>query len=291
MKIPGKLIASELQKELKKEVMKLKKKGKKIKLVDILVGNAPDQVSFVKIKQKVAKKLGIGFEFLHLKETPSFEDFAHILKQYSADPSVTGIIVQQPLPFQLQTDSLYNYIPLSKEIEGHREKSEFSYPLGLAVLTALKYVFKSSMKAQSLLVDLSKDAEFFRKHLRNKKIVIIGRGVTGGKPIGQVFNKMRIDYICIASQTFEPEQYIKNADIIVTAVGKKVINPEDLKEGVILLNVGLRREKDNLKGDYEENEVKKIAGVYSPTPGGIGPIDVTYLYKNLIDAVKLHHKK
>lgn len=291
MKIPGKLIASELQKELKKEVMKLKKKGVKIKLVDILVGDAPDQVSFVKIKQKMAKKLGISFEFLHLMQTPSFEDFAHTLKERSADPTVTGIIVQQPLPFQLQTDSLYNFVPLTKEIEGHREKSDFSYPLGLAVLTALKFVFKNSMKASSLQVNLNEDAEFFRKHLRNKKIVIIGRGETGGKPIGHVFNKLRLDYICIASHTFEPEQYLKNADIIITAVGKKVIEPEHLKEGVILLNVGVRRENGMLKGDYEDNEIKKIASVYSSTPGGIGPIDVTYLYKNLIDAAKLTIKK
>ncbi|MEO6509044.1 MAG: bifunctional 5,10-methylenetetrahydrofolate dehydrogenase/5,10-methenyltetrahydrofolate cyclohydrolase [Patescibacteria group bacterium] len=289
MKIPGKEIAEQLQDELKLEVSKLSKKGKKLKLVDIVVGDAPDQVSFVKIKEKMARKLGIGFEFVEIKNTPSFEDFAHTLKQYSADPTVTGIIVQQPLPFQLQTDSLYNFIHFDKEIEGHKEKSDFSYPLGLAVLTTLKYIFKGATVTPHLFVELDKDAEFFRKHLRNKKIVILGRGTTAGKPIGQVFNSLRLDYICITSQTFDPDQYIKTADIIITAVGKKVIQPEMLKPGVILLNVGVRTENEKLKGDYDENEIKNIASFYTSTPGGIGPIDVSYLYKNLIDAAKLSH--
>lgn len=118
----------------------------------------------LKIKEKLAHSLGIGFEFVHLKNTPTFEVFANLLKKNSTHPEVTGIIVQQPLPMQLQTDSLYNYIPLNKEIEGHKLKSTFSYPLGLAVLTILKYVFKDSLAPKDLFVDLIKDAEFFKKN-------------------------------------------------------------------------------------------------------------------------------
>ena len=170
MKLPGKKIAEVLQTELKLEVSKLTKKGHKPTLVDILIGNADDQISYVKIKEKLAKKLGIGFKLVHIQRTPSFEVFANLLKTHSADPTVTGIIIQQPLPFQLQTDSLYSFIPLSKEIEGHRAKTTFAPPLGLAVLTALKFFYKDCTVSKNLFVDLEKDTVFFKKHLKNKKI-------------------------------------------------------------------------------------------------------------------------
>ncbi len=289
MKLPGKQIAEALQVNLKQEVQILKKKGIPLKLVDILIGEADDQISFVKIKEKMAQKLGVEFEFVHLIKTPSFENFANILKGYSVDPKVTGIIVQQPLPFQLQTDSLYNFIPLSKEIEGHKLKTTFCAPLGLAILTALKYVFKGSVVSADLFVDLSKDTDFFKKNLRSKKVVIIGRGMTGGLPIGETFKKLKLDFLSVASQTFEPHAYYKDADIIITAVGKKIITSDMLKPGAVLLNVGLRREDEKLRGDYEEDEVKDVSSLYSSTPGGIGPIDVVYLFKNLLDASKLQN--
>src|SRR5437762_3350962 len=139
MKIPGKEIAEVIKDDLRKQAEQLSKKGKTPHLVTILVGDAPEQLSFVAIKKKMAQNLGIEFEFVHLSKIPSFQEFANLLKSYSNNPKVTGIIVQQPLPTQLQTDSIYNFIPLEKEIEGHKPKSSFLPPLGLATLTALKY--------------------------------------------------------------------------------------------------------------------------------------------------------
>ena len=123
--------------------------------------------------------------------------------------------------------------------------------------------------------------------MKHKKVVLIGRGKTGGYPIGEALTKFKINYININSQTPNPQQYLSDADVIVTAVGKKIITPQVLKEGVVLINVGLRREKGKLKGDYDENEIKKIAGFYTTTPKGLGPIDVLYLYKNLLEAAEL----
>ena len=115
----------------------------------------------------------------------------------------------------------------------------------------------------------------------------MGRGITGGLPIGKTLTKVKLNYIGINSVTPEPEAYIKEADIVITAVGKKILKPEHLKQGVVLLNVGLRREKGKLKGDYDEKEIRDIASLYSPTPGGIGPIDVLYLFYNLIQSATL----
>lgn len=286
MDVDGKKIAKFIEKQVKKEVLKLKKKTK-ILLSVFLVGNSDDQISFVKIKSKIAKKLGIEYKLIHLKSTPNFISFAKKIKLESDDKKVKGIIIQQPLPAQLSTESVYDYISPIKEIEGHQKKSIFYPSIGLAVLTIIKYIFSGKKIDNRLIVDLKKDKKFFKKFLKNKKIVLVGRGITGGKPIGQVLQEAKINYINLNSKTQNQKEYFQSADIIITAVGKKIIEPSMLKPGVILINVGLRKENGKLKGDYEEKEIKKIASYYTPTPGGIGPIDVAYLYKNLVDAAKL----
>jgi methylenetetrahydrofolate dehydrogenase (NADP+)/methenyltetrahydrofolate cyclohydrolase len=286
MLIDGKKIASILQKELKKSFKKLKNR-KKIKLVVFLVGNSPDQLSFVRIKKKVAKQLKVKFEFVHIKSIPSFESLINQIKTKSFAKETTGVIIQQPLPAQLQTNSIYDFIPIEKEIEGHRNKTPYTQPLGFAILTILKYIYKQPESKKDLFIDLSDDSFWLRKKLKGKKIILVGRGITGGRPIGTTLSSAKINYFSIHSQTPNPENYYLSADIIITAVGKKHLRPEFLKPGVVLINVGLRKENGRLKGDYEEKEIKDIAGFYTPTPGGIGPIDVVYLYKNLLEAAKL----
>lgn len=286
MYIDGKKIAKFIEKQVKKEVLKLKKKTKTLLSV-FLVGDSDDQISFVKIKSKIAKKLGIEYKLIHLKSTPNFISFAKKIKSEANDKKVKGIIIQQPLPAQLSTESIYDYISPIKEIEGHRKKSIFYPPIGLAVLTIIKYIYSGKKIDNRLIVDLKKDKKFFKKFLKNKKIVLVGRGITGGKPIGQVLQEAKINYINLHSKTQNQKEYLQSADIIITAVGKKIIEPSMLKPGVILINVGLRKENGKLKGDYEEKEIKKIASYYTPTPGGVGPIDVAYLYKNLVEAAKL----
>lgn len=290
MKIPGKDIALVLQKELKAQVSKLKQKGKVPHLVTILVGHSPEQESFVAIKRKFAQAIGAKFTFLHLKNTPSFQEFVNTLKTYAADPKVTGIIIQQPPPPELATDSLYNYLPTEKEIEGHKEKTPFYPPLGLAVLTGLKYVYGKQALTKDLLVNIKKDGEFFRRMLKNKRIVLIGRGLTGGIPIGKTLSELKINYLNTNSSTYNAHEYYQEADVIIAAAGRKVVDPSMIKPGVVLLTVGLRKENGKLKGDYDVDEIADVASYYSPTPGGLGPLDVVYLYKNLLDAAMMQKK-
>lgn len=286
--IPCKEIASVIQQRMAEEVSELKKEGKKLQLTTILIGSASEQLSFVAIKEKKAKALGINFKLNHLKKEPMYERFVRILQEEAHNQANTGIIVQLPLPAMLMSDSLYNFIPVSKEIEGHREKTPFLSPLGLAVLTALKYNYLQSMKYEDLIVTAA-DKEFFSSRLRGKRVVMLGRGLTGGHPIGKTLTALKIPFINLASQT-DPStvtEFLGEADVIITAVGKKVIGPDMIKQGAILLNVGLREENGKLKGDYDEKEIIEKAGSYTITPGGIGPIDVLYLFRNLIDAAKL----
>lgn len=284
MFIDGKKIANNLLTILKKERKAVKKR---IGLTVFLVGSAPEQLSFVKIKSEMAKALKIDFKLIHLTRTPNFIDFANLLKKEVVNKDVTGIIIQQPLPAQLSTDSIYDYIPLLKEIEGHRKKTEFVFPLGLAVMSIIKYIYDGKRKQDIVFIDLKKDRLLFKNILKSKKVVIVGRGITGGKPIGKTLGNLNVNYISINSTTVDPESYYKTADLIITATGKKVITPAMLKPGVVLINTGVRKENGKLKGDYDEKEIKDIASYYTPTPGGSGPIDVVYLYKNLIDAAKM----
>lgn len=286
MLIDGKKIAEVLRKQLKKDFSKLKKRGKKAKLVTILIGQSPQQLSFVKIKKNLAKKIGVLFEFNNLKTIPSFEVLIKFIKNISDEQKNSAIIIQQPLPSQLKTDSVYDFIDEKKEIESHKLKSTYLPPIGLAVFTLLKYVYLPKKTAKDLFIDKDKDFHFFKKILKNKKIVLIGRGLTGGRAIAKALSYFKISYLQLHSQTPSPERYLKEADIIITAVGKKVVFPEMLKPGVVLINAGLRKEGKSLKGDYDETEIKNIASFYTPTPGGLGPIDVIYLYKNLLEAMK-----
>lgn len=286
--IPCKEIASVMQQQMAEEVSELKKQGKKLRLTTLLIGSASEQLSFVTIKEKKARALGIEFKLTHLKQEPMYEQFVHILQKEALNPATTGIIVQLPLPAMLMSDSLYNFIPLKKEIEGHRDKTTFLPPLGLGVLTALKYTCLQSMKYEDLVVT-PKDKELFSQRLRGKRVVLLGRGLTGGHPIGKTLSTLKIPFINLASKT-DPsttKEFLADADVVITAVGKKVITQEMIKPGAILLNVGLRQEKNKLKGDYDEKDIAEKAGWHTSTPGGIGPIDVLYLFRNLIDAAKL----
>ncbi len=287
MKIPCSDIATSLKADLKKKVSDLKKRGVVPKLTTVLIGTAADQLSFVAIKKKVAKEIGVEFEFAHFKKCPSFLEFATQLRELAYKPSTTGVIIQLPLPSHLQSDTLYNYIPSVKDLEGHRTKSPHLPPLGLAVISLLKFVANPHRNKNSIYPDQVTDKNLFKQLLKHKKIVLVGSGLTGGHPIAQTLHDFRIGFINVNSRTNDPDQYYNEADIIITSVGKKVIEPTMLKKGVILINTGLRKVGTKLRGDYNEEEVKNIASWYTQTPNGTGPLDVLFLYKNLVNAAEL----
>lgn len=287
MVIPCKRIRAVIESRVAEEVAELKAQGIFVRLTTILVGSASEQLSFVNIKRQLAGQLGIEFKFIHLEKVPLYESFLHLIKKETANPDTTGVIIQLPLPPQLRSETLYNSIPILKEIEGHREKSPFQPPIGRAVLTGLKYALSGSMDYSDLVVQ-DKDRSFFQSRLTSKKVVLIGRGLTGGIPIAKTLTHFGIPFVNISSHTAPAtaREFIQAADVIITAVGKKVLSGSDIKQGVILLNVGLRSVNGKLRGDYDEEEIAEAASAYTRTPGGLGPIDVLYLFRNLVDAAQ-----
>lgn len=289
MKIPCQKIAHQLRTHLVERVEFLKKRGAIPHLATVLVGNRVEQRSFVKIKRRVAEELGIEFSFFEFDPAPSFNTFLSRIQTITGDKSVTGIIIQHPLPSSYSQDTLYKHIPLNKEIEGFRENSQFHFPLIHAVFSGLKYVILQEQQYvnSTYLTNLRDDKEFFYTYLKTKKIVVAGRGSTGGKPIANYLDELSVSYEVTHSQRVNPLIY-KDADVIFTAVGEKILTPDLLKKGVVLLNVGLRKEGKQLRGDYDEDEVKDIASYFTQTPNGLGPLDVLYLYNNLVSATEMN---
>ncbi len=291
MRVDGKAISSFLKKEIKKKIKENNLSN--LKLVVIVVDNKThDQSTFVKAKEKQAKSLGIEFELIDIKRVPLFEKFVRLLQKIANKKSNTAIIIQQPLPNGLSTKTIYKFIPLVKEIEGHLKKTVFMPPIGQAVITILKYIYITKGEVdERLLLDVENDKHTFKTLLKNKNVVLIGRGITGGLPIGKTLTQFKINHLNINSKTSNVDRYLKSADIIISAVGKKVIEASKLKKGVNLINVGVRKENGKLRGDYDEEEIKDIAGFYTPTPGGIGPIDVSFLFNNLVKSAIIQQKK
>lgn len=284
MKINVKQITQKIVKNLKKEVGKLEKKPC---LAVFLVGQSPESLSFIKAKEKMAKKIGANFQLYHFKKTPNFERFANKIKKIAHSKDTTGVIIQRPLPVSLNTAGLFNFIPLIKEIEGEKKKSPFLSPLGMAILVILRHIFQFDNKLNDDdFFSFKKNQPLFKLILKHKKIILIGRGETGGKPIAKTLANFKVNHLIIHRRTPNPESFYQEADIIISAVGKKVIDKKSLKPGVILINVGLRKEDGIWKGDYEEKEVKDIASFYTPVTQGVGPLNVACLLYNLVKATK-----
>ena len=290
MKIPCRQIAEIIKKTLKSQITSLNKQAFRPKLVTFLPKSTPEQQSFVAIKKRVATEIGAEFELKEYKEPPTFDSFIAELKVKVNNQKTTGVIIQHPLPDEYDQSKMYDMVPMVKEIEGHKPDSPFFFPLSLSVLTGIKYIIMTKQKKpidEKIIVKPHEDKSLFSSFLKNTSVVIAGRGPTGGGPIAKDFTALGVKHQVVNSKTENPDKIFLKADFIVTATGKRIIHKKNIKPGVVLLNVGLRKEKGKLRGDYDENEIEKIASYYTETPGGLGPLDVMYLYTNLLEAANL----
>ena len=283
MKISGKLVAEELREELKTRINKLLEKGIVPKIAIITLGAEGSWESYVKQKLKVAEELGITAVLINLKDADE-EKLLKTVAEIDSDPKYHGLIVQRPMPASISREKVVNAISAEKDTDGFRPDSRCGVPVWLAA----KKLMEVSLKETGL------------DEKRNElKFVVIGKGETAGGPTAKGLIKMGIVPTVIDSKTENPEEILKKADVIITCVGRSgVIKPEQIKPGVILIGVGTHNEEGppgpinghveagRLRGDYVDSEIENIAGSYTPTPGGIGPVNLTYLFTNLIDATE-----
>lgn len=293
IEVQGKHIARIILDQLKSDVKDNVKKEKIPPPQLVIFSVNPDEstLSFLRSKQKAVEYIGGTFKILRFSKNIRFEELANKLSEIAQDPQSNAIIIQQPLPASLSTMTIFDFVPHEKEIEGYKAKTLFENPLALGVLTILKTVYQpETIKDYKMLkVDIEKDAPMLKNVMRKKKLVLIGRGKTGGKPIAELFSRLHIPFVNINSKTVTPEQFLKEADIIISAVGKSVIKAEHVKPGAVLISAGLRFEEGHWIGDYNQEEIQDKTLAYTPTPGGVGPLTVASLVSNLVKAWKLQN--
>lgn len=284
-RIDGKAIAQEILSNLRKRVKQITQQDITPHLVIILVGEDPASAAYVRQKELTAEKIGAKSTTVHLEASISQNQLLKIIEQYNNDNTVHGIIVQQPLPSQINTSVIVQIIKPEKDVDGFHSETSFPMPLAAAVIKILKHVYSSS-EARSSRLSASNDN--FEKWLQSQNIVVIGKGETGGRPVTQALKQRGANVAVIDSKTQNPKKLTKKATVIISAVGRKnIITPEMISKGVILVSVGLHKgEDDKLHGDYDEEEIAGFASFYTPTPGGVGPVNVAMLLENLLTAAE-----
>lgn len=278
MKVDGRAIADLILESLKPKVFALKKKGVTPTMAVMLVGDDHASLSYISQKQMAAQKIGAALALTHLPTTTSVETLALEIARINADPTIHGLIVQRPVPLP-DIETILEHVKPAKDIDGFIDHSPFEVPVAKAVLTILSHIHDHLLQTKLVATD-------FLPWLTEQAIVVVGRGQTAGLPIAIMLQKHQCAVSVVHSQTSQASHILKHATIIVSCVGKaRIITKSNIQRGVILIGVGLFRGDDNtLHGDYEVEEIQDIASFYTPTTGGVGPVNVASLMQNLIDA-------
>ena len=273
MKINGKLLADQMQISLLQRAQDLKNHSITPKIAIITLGDEESWSTYVGAKLRLAEKLGINAELINLKDSDEKTLLATI-DELNNDTSCNGLIVQRPFPQKYDREKIIYAIKKEKDIDGFRSDSPFAVPVWLAVEEIITHIEK--------LLDAT---EIHNSPIR-QAISVIGKGETAGKPIINGLKKIGLFPKIIDSSTKDRKEILKKSKIIISAVGKEnVVDPEFLSQGVILIGVGIHRNADGkLAGDYDEAQIEHVASFYTPTPGGIGPLNLAYLFQNLLSA-------
>ena len=187
--------------------------------------------------------------------------------------------MQRPAPEQISKDFLNEAVIPEKDVDGFHPESDFAAPVALAVEQILYIVFTLS--------EGQRDRDSFSSWLISKSILVLGKGETAGTPIINHFHGRNAQVTVIDSKTEDPIGLIQNADIIISAVGKaRIISPDLLRPEAILIGVGLHTEDGKLRGDYADREIEGNVSYFTPTPGGVGPVNVAMLLSNVVRAAE-----
>jgi methylenetetrahydrofolate dehydrogenase (NADP+)/methenyltetrahydrofolate cyclohydrolase len=272
--LAGKPVAEKLLNDLKPEIKKLDPK-----LVVVQVGEDPASTSYVRQKMKSCDAVGMRHEHLHLPEQTSLKELMALIDKLNADADVTGFIVQLPLPSPLQphVPQVIRAIDPKKDVDGFG-----AYNLGKMFL-AKEFEHLPPATPAGIIEML----RFYGIAIEGKHAVVVGRSNIVGKPIAMMLlNRGATVSIC-HSGTKDLGAITRQADILCAAVGKPgLITKSMVKPGAVVIDVGVTRTADGLKGDVDFDAVKEIASAITPVPGGVGPMTVASLIRNCVTAKK-----
>ncbi len=277
--IDGKNTAKKIRENLEKEISLLKKQPK---LVVILIGNNSASEIYVKNKEKYANEVGIISEVIKLPNTTTENKVLSIIKKLNKNKKVNGILVQLPLPKQINEFNVINAISPDKDVDGFT-----IYNKGLLSLDKPNLVPCTPLG----IIELLKQ---YKVKIEGKKAVVIGRSNIVGKPMAQLLLKENATVTICHSKTKNLKDITNTADILISAVGKpNLITKNHIKENAIVIDVAMNRDTKNNRwiGDVKFDEVSKKAKLITPVPGGVGPMTIAMLLQNTLKAYKNQKNK
>lgn len=275
--IDGKKISNEIQSKIKLEVDQLRHKGITPGLAVIIVGSNPASKVYVSMKQKACASLGIYSEEHKLDENTSQEALIELIESLNSDPKINGILVQLPLPDQINTNLVLEKIVPEKDVDGFHP-----YNVGKLVAGLPTFVACTPYGVIKLL-------EYSKVHMSGKEAVVIGRSNIVGKPVAMLLMQENATVTICHSRTKDLPAVCRRADILIAAIGKpKMVTKEYIKKGAVVIDVGVNRLPDGtLCGDVDFDDVKDITSKITPVPGGVGPMTITMLMLNTVKSVKI----
>ncbi|MFI3200927.1 MAG: bifunctional methylenetetrahydrofolate dehydrogenase/methenyltetrahydrofolate cyclohydrolase FolD [Eubacteriales bacterium] len=275
--IDGKQIAQEMKDELKEKVTLRKAQGEKVCLAVVQVGNDPASSVYVSNKKKSCAYIGIESKSYELEETTTQEALIELIKNLNEDQSVQGILVQLPLPKHIHEEVVLHTILPTKDVDGF-------HPLNVGALCIGEEGFTSCTPAG--VIQLLKRSNI---EITGKECVVIGRSNIVGKPMALLLLQENATVTIAHSKTKNLQEVCKRADILVVAVGRpKMITKDYIKEGAVVIDVGIHRDDSNkLCGDVYYEEVAPICSAITPVPGGVGPMTIAMLMNNCVHTLDL----
>ena len=274
--INGKELAAQIRAELRIENEELKKKKIQAKLAVILVGNDNASKVYVKNKSKACEDVGIEYEEILLDESTTMDKLLKIIDKLNERSDINGILLQSPIPKGLDIQKAFNRIKEEKDVDGFN-------PINAGKLSTGQDCFIPCTP-----LGIIKMLEKYNIEIAGKNAVVIGRSNIVGKPLAQcLLNKNATVTVC-HSKTKNIKEITKQADILISAVGKLNMVTEDcIKDGAVVIDVGMNRnEEGKLVGDVDFENVSKKASYITPVPGGVGPMTIAMLMNNVIKACK-----
>lgn len=273
--LSGKEIALKIESELVREVsLKKEKLGRKPHLASVIAGEDKSARVYLQSQAKTAEKLGIEFELKELKESILQSEIENTIKELSQDTAIDGILIQMPLPKRLNPQKVINNLNPRKDAEGIHPQN-----LGRLFFPEPKIVPPTAASVMTFLAETKTD-------LLGKEVVIVGHSEIIGKPLAMLLlNKLATVSVCHigTSQAGKLKEYLKRAEILIVAVGKaEFIKGEDLKDDVIVIDVGINRKEGRLTGDVDFETACEKASYITPVPGGVGSLTPFMLMRNLL---------
>lgn len=275
--IDGKQISKELKDELKEQVADYKAQGVEITLAVIQVGNDKASSVYVGNKKKACEYIGIASLSYELDEETTETELLELIVKLNQDDKVNGILVQLPLPKHIDEDKVIEAIDPKKDVDGF-------HPMSVGALSIGKKGFISCTPYG--IIELLKRSNI---EIAGKECVVIGRSNIVGKPMSMLLLRENATVTICHSRTKDLKEVTKRADILIVAIGKpQFINSEYVKEGAVVIDVGIHRDENNkLCGDVDYEDVFPHASAITPVPGGVGPMTIAMLMKNCVNAVEI----